>query len=81
MIVIVNMLQNIWKERNTIRYQGNKAQLPIWRLLELSVTYVIALIEVYHSVKKKRRLLLDLDVLKRASTRPYFTQSGYVDCL
>lgn len=46
LVIIIDMLHNIWLERNTIHYKASTSQLPIHTLLQQSVKHVNALMDV-----------------------------------
>lgn len=72
LVIIVDLLHDIWTEQNAIRYRGDQSQLPIRQLLYHSLTHVKALIEICKSDKKKRRWELELCYLELAANPPLF---------
>lgn len=69
-IVVVEMLNNIWHEWNGIHYRSSHSQIPIWSLLQKSVAHVRALTELCNNNKERRWLEKDLEKLDRASKPP-----------
>lgn len=77
-VLILDMLQCIWSERNAIQYRCNCLQLPIRVLLHQSVNHVKALIDMCNSKKRQRVWTLELQFLELAANPPCNLNSLYV---
>lgn len=67
LVIIVDMLQYIWTERNDICYRGSNSQLPITLLLKRAVLHVQAVMALCSSGKKLRIWRRELVFLEMAA--------------
>lgn len=72
LVIIVEMVASIWRERNTISFRGDRSQIPISHLLRVAEDHGRALMMTSESERKRRMWERDLATLHEAANLPLY---------
>lgn len=70
LVIILEMLQCTWRERNDVRYRGSSLQVPIRQLLLQVTIHAKELMSLCHNAKKLCIWRKDIDTLVMAANQP-----------
>lgn len=78
LVIIVEMLGRIWRERNALGYHGERVRIPIQRLLTATKAHSRALQETSESERKCRRWEEEIAILHEATNPPQLQYRHHV---